>query len=132
MTEFGNGFFERHSEKFLEMAFDNQRSERVENPDGYGFRKGDCGDSVAFYLTMKNSNLEFVSYDVNGCVNTNACAATISRLTEGKSIDEAWDLTPEKIVDFLETLPEHEMHCAELTAGAFFLALKDFQNKQNK
>jgi nitrogen fixation NifU-like protein len=81
------------------------------------------------YLTVKDHKLEFVSYQVDGCINTNACSAALSRLTEGKSFDEAWEITPEDIVKYLETLPEDETHCAELAVGAFFLALSDAGKK---
>ena len=123
------GFFERHSEKYLEMAFNKDRSERVENPDGQGSRTGECGDTITMYLTTKEDTLEFVSYIADGCVNTNACAATVSKLTEGKALDDAWEITPEDISGYLETLPEDELHCAELAVGAFFLALSDAQKK---
>ncbi|MGM0418938.1 MAG: iron-sulfur cluster assembly scaffold protein [Thermodesulfobacteriota bacterium] len=129
MNGVNEDFFEKHSKNYLEMAFSSERSEYVENPDGYGCKTGECGDTITFYLTLSGEKLEFVSYQVNGCINTNACSATLSKLTEGKSIDEAWEITPEDIADYLETLPEDEIHCAELAAGAFFLALNDAGKK---
>lgn len=125
MTE--QDFWQDHSERYLEMAFNTERRERVTNPDGYGKRTGECGDTVEMFLTVEEDRLKFVSYDVDGCVNTNACAATVSRLTEGKTVAEGWNLAPEDIIGYLETLPDHEIHCAELTAGAFYLALKDVE-----
>jgi hypothetical protein len=35
------------------------------------------------------------------------------------------------IICFLETLPEDHHHCAELTAGAFCLALADYNERKN-
>ncbi|MGE4518243.1 MAG: iron-sulfur cluster assembly scaffold protein [Desulfobacteraceae bacterium] len=129
MNDVDEGFFEKHSKNFLEMAFSRDRSEYVENPDGFGSKTGECGDTISMYLTVKDHKLEFVSYQVDGCINTNACSAALSRLTEGKSFDEAWEITPEDIVKYLETLPEDETHCAELAVGAFFLALSDAGKK---
>ena len=123
------GFFEKHSEKYLKMAFNKDRAEKIENPDGYGSKTGVCGDTISMYISTRKDKLDFVSYNVDGCVNTNACAATLSMLTEGKTLEQAWEITPEDISGYLETLPEHEMHCAELAVGAFFLALSDAQKK---
>lgn len=129
MNEVDKGFYDRHSKSYLKMAFSTERAEYVENPDGYGCKTGECGDTITFYLTIKDGILEFVSYQVNGCINTNACAATLSKLAEGKTIDEAWNITPEVIVDYLESLPDNETHCAELAVGAFYLALSDAGKK---
>ncbi|MDY0132309.1 MAG: iron-sulfur cluster assembly scaffold protein [Desulforegulaceae bacterium] len=123
------GFFEKHSKKFLEMAFSTDRAEYVENPDGFGSKTGECGDTISMYLTISEEKIKFLSYQIDGCINTNACSAALSKLVEGKDFDEAWETTPEDLVEYLETLPEDETHCAELAVGAFFLALSDAGKK---
>lgn len=50
-------------------------------------------------------------------------------LVEGGSIEETWQVTPEMIADYLETLPPKEFHCAQLGAETLFLALADCQQK---
>lgn len=122
-------FWQLHSERYLEMAFNAERRERISQPDGYGSRTGDCGDTIEFFLTLSEERLRFISYQVDGCLNTNACAATIARLAEGQDLDTAWKMTPERVIDYLETLPEHELHCAELAVGAFYMALADAARK---
>jgi nitrogen fixation NifU-like protein len=42
-------------------------------------------------------------------------------------VEDAWEITPEAIIDYLETLPPEHAHCAELSVGAFYLALSNFQ-----
>lgn len=129
MNGVDKGFYDRHSETYLKMAFSSERAEYVENPDGYGCKTGECGDTITFFLTVKGNILEYVSYEVNGCINTNACAAALSKLTEGKTLEEAWNITPETVADYLETLPEDEIHCSELAVGAFYLALSNAEKK---
>lgn len=118
-------FWNDHSERYLEMAFDNTRRERLENPSGYGKRTGDCGDTIEIFIDVVNDRLQIVSYDSNGCTNTHACASTLAMMAEGRTIEECWAITPESIALYLETLPEDEFHCAELAVGAFYLALTD-------
>lgn len=121
-------FWQDHSSNFLKMAFSHDRRESIENPDGYGKRTGDCGDTVEFFLTIFGGRIKSVSFKTNGCINTNACANTVAQLVEGKNLDDAWKITPDEIVDYLETLPDENRHCAELAAGALYLALADIQN----
>ncbi|MFH1153472.1 MAG: iron-sulfur cluster assembly scaffold protein [Pseudomonadota bacterium] len=122
-------FWQDHSLEFLEMALTRDYQERVENPDGYGKRTGECGDTVEFFLMTSGNLIETISYDVNGCKNTNACANTIVRLARERSVDDAWNISPDDVVAYLKTLPPHEIHCAELAVGAFYLALKDLEKK---
>lgn len=124
-------FLQDHSNEYLEMAFRTDHIERLENPDGYGKRKGDCGDTIEMFVSIDgNERIESVSFMVDGCINTRACANTVAQLAEGKSIEEAWEILPETIIGYLGTLPSHENHCAELAVGAFYRALSNYQDKK--
>jgi nitrogen fixation NifU-like protein len=107
------------------MAFRTDRQETIEKPDGYGEKTGDCGDSVAFYLSVRGDRLHTISYRLNGCIHTNACANAIAEISEGKTLETAWEISPEAVAAYLETLPDDHFHCAELAVGAFYLALAD-------
>jgi nitrogen fixation NifU-like protein len=48
-------------------------------------------------------------------------------MIEGKNINAAWGITPERVIDYLETLPPDHAHCAELAVGALYLALANYQ-----
>ena len=119
------GFLHNHSLPYIEMALRTDRIERVANPDGYGKRTGDCGDTVEFFLNRENNILGFVSFHVQGCRNTTACCNAVAKFAKGKSIESAWNISPEQVNIFLETLPEDHFHCAELAVGALYLALAD-------
>jgi nitrogen fixation protein NifU and related proteins len=125
-------FWQHHSLKYLEMALESQRHEIIENPDARGQKTGNCGDSIEFYLSIENNHLQSISFSTDGCLNTNACANTLARLCEGKSLEDAWGITPEMIIEYLETLPAHETHCAELAVGAFYLALAGYKKEKDK
>jgi len=123
-------FWQTHSMKFLESAFRADRQEKIQHPDGHGRKTGDCGDTVEFFLMLTEDRIDTISYALSGCINTNACANAIIELVEGKSMDEAWEINPEDVSDYLESLPEDHFHCAELAVGALYLALADARDKQ--
>ncbi len=120
-------FWQDHSLHYLEMALRADRHETPANPEGYGKRTGDCGDTVEIFLTSRHGRVHTVTFRTDGCLNTNACANTVAHLAEGKTFDEAWEVTPEKVIEYGETLPPREQHCAELAVGAFYLALADLR-----
>ncbi|MCF8093169.1 MAG: iron-sulfur cluster assembly scaffold protein [Desulfotignum sp.] len=125
-------FWNRHSAQYLEMAFDTCHKEVLQNPDGYGKRTGDCGDTVQFFIKVKAGVLDQVSFFTQGCLNTTACCNTVATLARGKTVDQAWEITPDHVVDFLKTLPEDHEHCAQLAVGGFYLALSDFQTARKR
>ena len=59
-------FWQDHSLNFLEMAFRHDRRERLQNPDGYGKRTGECDDTVEMFLGIKNGHIQTVSFDTDG------------------------------------------------------------------
>jgi nitrogen fixation NifU-like protein len=116
-------FWQNHSLTFLEMAFRSDRRERLEKPDGYGKKTGNCGDTVEFFIKLERNRIRTLAYDINGCINTNACCNAVVELVSGKTLDTAWEVTPEQVSDFLESLPDDHFHCAELVVGTLYLAL---------
>lgn len=118
-------FFQDHSLSYIEMALSTDRMERINHPDGYSKKTGDCGDTVEFFLKGNKDKVESVAFVVQGCMNTVACSNTVAHFVTGKSVEEAWDIAPEQVNDFLQTLPADHYHCAELAVGAFYLALAD-------
>lgn len=81
-------------------------------------------------MTVRDGRKKIVSFEINGCMNTNACANTVALLAEGIPVTGAWEITAEDVVAYLETLPPESTHCAELAVGAFYLALTNWQELQ--
>jgi nitrogen fixation NifU-like protein len=127
-TEFN--FWQDHSSNYLEMVFRTDHTGVVERSDGHGRKTGECGDTVEMFLSIENDRIKHVSFIVEGCRNTHACGNTVASLAEGKETDAAWEITPENVIQFLETLPKENYHCAELAVGAFYLALSNYQENK--
>jgi nitrogen fixation NifU-like protein len=123
---------EGHSKQYKKMALQTNQYTPLSDADGYGKRTGQCGDTVEMYLKISNDAIEQVGFQIEGCLNTNACANTLAHLALGKRMEDAWNLSSNHIVDFLESLPPHETHCADLACGAFYLALKNAQDLKQK
>ena len=97
-------FWQDHSTHYLEMALGRDRCEVIEHPDGYGKRTGDCGDTVEMFLTVRDDRISSVSFEIKGCINTTACANTVAELAEGRKVKDAWAITPDDVVAYLENV----------------------------
>jgi nitrogen fixation NifU-like protein len=120
-------FFQDHSLRYLEMALGSDRRASIETPDGYGKRTGVCGDTVEFYLQVRQDTIQYLSFLTNGCINTTACCNAVAQLVENRPVEEAWGIAPEDVINYPETLPADHEHCAELSVGALYLALSNYQ-----
>ena len=123
-------FWKNHSERFLRLALENRKNERLDNADGVGKYASACGDSIELYLCVNGDRIETVSYYSDGCLNTNACANAVAHLAENKTIKQAWGMTPESVVNYLQTLPKGEYHCADMAIGALQNALTNLREIQ--
>lgn len=125
-------FFKDHADNYLEMALDNRRQEVVTGPDGYGKMRRDCGDTLEMFLFVENDRIQTVSFSLQGCIHTNACANTVAHLAENKPVEQCLLITRDDIIGFLETLPEKEHHCADLALNTFRMALSSLQSNNGK
>lgn len=116
-------FWQNHSDTYLTMAYSWDRREAMERPDGYATKRGDCGDTVTIYLAIKKDRISRVQFELDGCLNTQACCNALASRAEGLRVGDAWKITPDDLIDFLQTLPKDHYHCAELTVGTFYQAL---------
>ena len=116
-------FWNDHSLEFLEMAMKRDYQESVQAPDGYGKNIRDCGDAIEFFLMTKDQQLSSISYDIQGCLFSHACANTIIKLAQNTSIEQARAICAQDIIGYLKTLPEKESHCAVHALAAFNNAL---------
>jgi nitrogen fixation protein NifU and related proteins len=121
-----------YSERFVEMASKSDRLGILEKPDGRGKQTGECGDTVEIFLSVRAGQIRMVTYQINGCLNTVACTNALAYLVEGRSVVDSWEITPENLINFLETLPADHHHCAELVVGTFYKALNDYNLLQRE
>jgi nitrogen fixation NifU-like protein len=121
-----------YSDRHIKMVLRTDQRRAIDHADGYGKNVGRCGDTVEIFLVVDQDQIEDVSFQTNGCLNTMACSNAMSDLAVGKSINDVWQLKPEDIIDYLQTLPDDHHHCAELVVGAMYRALTDLSSDKNK
>ncbi|HBD08005.1 MAG TPA: iron-sulfur cluster assembly scaffold protein [Syntrophobacteraceae bacterium] len=116
-------FWQKHSLSFLEMALQADKRERLSPASGYGHAQGTCGDTVEIFIQVQGDFIRNASFETNGCLYTIACANTVVHWVEGRSLQDARNLEPVSVFDYLETLPQEEFHCAEMAVDALRMAL---------
>ena len=124
-------FWNDHSTEYLGMAYMWDRRKVLDNPDGIGQKTGDCGDSITMYLQVEDSVVKQLCFELDGCINTNACCNVVASMVENNPVAKGWKITPAMVIEFLGTLPDDHHHCAELAVGTFYLTLADYEKKSS-
>ncbi|MHC1758927.1 MAG: iron-sulfur cluster assembly scaffold protein [Negativicutes bacterium] len=85
-----------------------------------------CGDYLAIFIKVKDNVIVDISFLVDGCVAAVASSSMATELAKGKTLDEAAGITDQDIVDALDGLPEHKLHCSVLGAAALKNAIENY------
>jgi nitrogen fixation NifU-like protein len=91
---------------------------------------GPCGDTMEFFLSIKDNIIEKITFITNGCGASVATASQTTLLVTGKSIEFAETLTQEDVDNALNGLPEDHKHCAELSVRTLKRAIKKYKKKK--
>ena len=119
---------------YSEKVMDHFRSPRnvgtMENADGIGeVGNAKCGDIMKIYLKIDNDIITDVKFETFGCGSAIASSSMATELIKGKPVSEALALTNRAVVEALDGLPPHKIHCSVLAEEAIKSALKDYYDK---
>lgn len=121
---------------YSEKVMDHFRNPRnvgvIENADGVGeVGNAKCGDIMKIYLKIDNDIISDVKFETFGCGSAIASSSMATELIKGKPISEALSLSNKAVVEALEGLPVHKIHCSVLAEEAIKAAVKDYYDKNN-
>ncbi len=132
MTEETQTLFDKYSDRFLEMASTYRHAGVPDAYDATGQSTGQCGDTIQFFISVRHKRIISAMFAIEGCMHTLACANAIVELISTKSVEEAWELTYEEVIENLGGIPEDHEHCAQLAVGALYKTLVDLKGKIGK
>lgn len=106
-------------------SFAYEKSFPTRAVDGRGKRSSDCGDTIEFFLNIKNDTVTDVRFQIRGCNNTLTAAQAAATLVAGKKVKEAMRVSAPEEIDAKAQLPEPNKHCANLASDALKEALRN-------
>jgi len=120
-----------YSDKVLDHFKNPRNVGEIENPDGEGSVGNPvCGDMMTIYLKIKDDRIEDIKFKTFGCGAAIATTSMTTELAKGKTLDEALEITRDKVAEALDGLPPVKMHCSNLATDALHDAIKDYQKKK--
>ena len=119
---------------YSEKVMDHFRNPRnvgvIENADGIGeVGNAKCGDIMKIYLKIEDDIIVDVKFETFGCGSAIASSSMATEIIKGKPVSRALNLTNKAVVEALDGLPAHKIHCSVLAEEAIKKALQDYYEK---
>ena len=88
-----------------------------------------CGDIMRMYIKVKDGVIEDVSFITFGCGSAIATSSMATEMIKGKPLAQALELSNKAVVEALDGLPAHKIHCSVLAEEAVKAAVKDYYDR---
>ncbi len=119
-----------YSEKVMEHFRHPRNVGELPDADGIGeVGNAKCGDIMRMYIKIKDGIITDVKFMTFGCGSAIATSSMATELIKGKPISEALELTNQAVVEALDGLPPHKIHCSVLAEESIKSAIKDYYDK---
>ncbi len=119
-----------YSEKVMDHFTHPRNVGVIENADGVGeVGNAKCGDIMKIYLKIDDNIITDVKFSTFGCGSAIASSSMATEMIKGQPLDQALKLTNQAVVEALDGLPAHKIHCSVLAEEAVKAAVKDYYDK---
>lgn len=92
----------------------------------------DCGNTLQVWLKIRGGIISNASFVSNGCEDSVICCSTAARMVENRRLEEAAEITPEKILAAAPPIAETHHHCAQFAADLIRQAIAAYSSKSAK
>ena len=121
-----------YSEKVMDHFQHPRNLGKMENAVGVGeVGNAKCGDIMKMYIKVDDGIITDVKFNTFGCGSAIATSSMATEMIKGKSVEDALELSNQAVVEALDGLPTHKIHCSVLAEEAVKAAVKDYYDRNN-
>ena len=121
-----------YSEKVMDHFRNPRNMGEIPDADAIGeVGNAKCGDIMRMYLKIDNGIITDVKFKTFGCGSAIATSSMATELIKGKPLTDALKLSNQAVVEALDGLPTHKIHCSVLAEEAIKDAIKNYYDKNN-
>lgn len=119
-----------YSDKVMDHFQNPRNVGKIEDASGIGeVGNAKCGDIMRMYIKVEDGIITDCKFNTFGCGSAIATSSMATELIKGKKVEEALELSNKAVVEALDGLPAHKIHCSVLAEEAVRAAVKDYYDK---
>ena len=121
-----------YSDKVMEHFRNPHNLGKLDDADGIGeVGNAKCGDIMRMYIKVDDQGIiTDVAFNTFGCGSAIATSSMATDMIKGRPVEEALELSNKAVVEALDGLPAHKIHCSVLAEQAVRAAVKDYYDKK--
>ena len=122
-----------YSDKVMDHFRNPRNVGQIDDADGIGeVGNAKCGDIMRMYIKVDDDSkvITDIKFNTFGCGSAIATSSMATEMIMGKTIDEALELSNKAVVEALDGLPTHKIHCSVLAEQAVRAAVKDYYDRK--
>ena len=119
-----------YSDKVMDHFQNPRNVGKIEDASGIGeVGNAKCGDIMRMYIKVKDNVIVDCKFNTFGCGSAIATSSMATEMIKGHTVEEALQLSNKAVVEALDGLPAHKIHCSVLAEEAVRAAVKDYYDK---
>ena len=105
-----------YSDKVMEHFRNPHNLGKLDDADGIGeVGNAKCGDIMRMYIKVDDEGIiTDVAFNTFGCGSAIATSSMATDMIKGRPVEEALELSNKAVVEALDGLPPHKIHCSVL------------------
>ena len=121
-----------YSDKVMDHFRNPRNLGKLDDADGIGeVGNAKCGDIMRMYIKVDDEGIiTDVAFNTFGCGSAIATSSMATDMIKGRPVEEAMELSNKAVVEALDGLPAHKIHCSVLAEQAVRAAVKDYYDKK--
>ena len=127
-----------YSEKLKEHFMNPKnilQGENTDEFDGVGMEGNlQCGDQMMVVIKVDKEKdiITDCQWKTYGCASAIASTSVLSEMVKGRTLDQAFNISPKEVAQELGGLPDHKIHCSVLGDKALRAAINDYYTRNGK
>ena len=120
-----------YTEKVMDHFMHPRNVGEIDNASGVGtVGNAKCGDIMRIFLDIdENQIVRDAKFKTFGCGAAIATSSMATEMIKGKPLSEALAVSNKAVVEALDGLPAHKLHCSVLAEEAIKAAIQDYYEK---
>jgi len=123
-----------YSDKVMDHFQNPRNVGKMEDADGIGeVGNAKCGDIMRMYIKVdpETQVITDVKFNTFGCGSAIATSSMATEMIKGKPVSEALQLSNKAVVEALDGLPAHKLHCSVLAEESIKAAVQDYYERNS-
>ena len=119
-----------YSEKVMDHFQHPRNVGKMDDADGVGeVGNAKCGDIMKMYIKVQDGVITDAKFNTFGCGSAIATSSMATEMIKGQKVGDALKLSNKAVVEALDGLPAHKLHCSVLAEEAVRAAVKDYYDR---